>query len=163
MSEEHMFKCAGVPLGKADDQFFQFYLSRLAYRTNSLALLMNNSVFCFEHTYYDARRVALKFFRDVDGYPLSYSQIEGTVLNEGKVTIEAGSIFLRENGSGEVEAFEVSRDTDREGARRGAGVWFWESVACKKRREVTLMVGGMQAHRQEADHRQERRRNKGAR
>lgn len=106
------------------------------------------SVFVFSHTFFDARKIALLYFRDEKGLTLSYNQVRGEALNEGAITIPIGNVFLCKDETGTLVEFETTRATDREGARRGAGLRKRQSVARKGGREERPIPYRMQENGQ---------------
>lgn len=88
-------------------------------------------VFVFAHTFFDARAVALLYFKDAKGYPLGYDELEGVALNDSKVAIKVGDVFLREDPTGGCCVFESSTRINREQARRGIGIRARKSITTR--------------------------------
>ena len=108
---------AGYDANKAE-QFWKFTLKATG-----------EAVYIFAHTWYTARARVQAFWN------CSTEALTAESLDEGEVTIARGSIFVQKDKDGFIEAFQTTRELDREGARRGEGLRKWEPVALEVGRQ----------------------------
>lgn len=108
----------------------------------------SESALVFAHTFFDARKLALLYFKDEKGFNLGYSEVTAEVVDEGQAAVAEGTFFLAPGTPIGVDVFEATRATDREGARRGHGIRKRKPVALERGREVAALPNGVQANGQ---------------
>ena len=89
-------------------------------------------VFAFGHTAFNARSLALLFFKNLDGYQLDYDQLEVKVINPTGVD-EGQTILFSDSTKCGIEVYQTVKRSTVEEIRNKTNLEKWKRKNSKKR------------------------------